>query len=553
MPSTTRTGTVRWLLLLLLLAAAAWLRAQGLDFGLPALNDPDEPIFALLALRLLREGTLNPAWFGHPGTTTIYALAMVDVLVFAIGSATGRFAGTESFAAAIYADPGVVILPGRMFIVACGLLTIALSFVLARRLFGDRVAWLAAALLAIDPVHTRYSQIIRTDMQATVFMLLSLLAAVQVAREGRRRDYLVAGVWLGIACATKWPSALGCVAIAGACVTRMVEHPDDRRRQFRNLCLAALAAVAALFAASPYLLLDYRTVAANLLGEARPRHLGATGHGLLGNAWWYLSGPLRTALGAAGLVLTTVGLVVAGRRSRAFLATVVPLLVVMFVAISAQSLVWERWTVPLLPLMTVAMAVGIVAVARWVSRGVGERWRWPAGVATAGALTLSVAIPATVTIRGNAAERRTDTRQLATEWARRHIAPGSTVIVEHLAFDVLDRPWRFLFPVGSLGCVDALAALRGRVRYSQIGQSRGPHAIIDLGSIASATLPSCRADYAILVNYDRYLAEADRFPEQVALYGRVVRPGSVLATFRPERGRIGGPVVRVVRVGRRFE
>jgi len=62
--------TERAAILLILLLAAA-IRIHGVAFGLPGLNDPDEPLFMMTALDMLRSGNLNPGWFGHPATATI--------------------------------------------------------------------------------------------------------------------------------------------------------------------------------------------------------------------------------------------------------------------------------------------------------------------------------------------------------------------------------------------------------------------------------------------------------------------------------------------------
>jgi NhaP-type Na+/H+ or K+/H+ antiporter len=110
--------------LLLILVAATALRLHGVGFGLPSLNDPDEPLFMMTALEMLRNHSLNPGWFGHPGTITLYCLALVSLAVGGIGIATGRFADGPALVAAVYADPGILFLPGRLFIVACGLLCV---------------------------------------------------------------------------------------------------------------------------------------------------------------------------------------------------------------------------------------------------------------------------------------------------------------------------------------------------------------------------------------------------------------------------------------------
>src|SRR3546814_17532394 len=100
--------------------------------------------------------------------------------------------------------------------VAFGVACVWMTWRIGKRLGGDRVGLVAAAILAVNAVHVEYSQIVRTDVQASLFMLLCVQSALAVAQDGRRRDYLLAGLFAGLACATKWPGALIGAAIVGA-------------------------------------------------------------------------------------------------------------------------------------------------------------------------------------------------------------------------------------------------------------------------------------------------------------------------------------------------
>src|SRR4051812_3116690 len=112
-----RTDLSRWRYIpAAILLVALYLRLHGIGFGLPALNDPDELMFELGAIRMLRSGTLNPGWFGHPATTTMYILALIDVGVFAFAWLTGWVAGPTGFADAIWVNPGLIVVPGRVMI-----------------------------------------------------------------------------------------------------------------------------------------------------------------------------------------------------------------------------------------------------------------------------------------------------------------------------------------------------------------------------------------------------------------------------------------------------
>lgn len=162
--------------------------------GLPAINDPDELTFQLGAMKMLRNH-LDPEWFGHPALTTMYGLAIVDVLVFVVGLTTGRFSDLKSFAAAIYADTGVVILPGRLVIVAASLGCVWLTYRFNWRQWGNEAGLASAGLIAVSPVFIAWSQVIRSDILGCFFMMLALSAAQRMLQPcHRRRDIVLAAL-----------------------------------------------------------------------------------------------------------------------------------------------------------------------------------------------------------------------------------------------------------------------------------------------------------------------------------------------------------------------
>lgn len=539
-PAAAKGCKPAWVLAAILVIALA-IRLGSIRFGLPALNDPDELTFELGALKMLRGPTLDPGWFGHPATTTMYVLAVVTAAVFGGGHLTGRFPSVHAFADAIYADPSWVMLPGRVAMAVFAVATVYLTYRLAREMFGRRTALVAAALLAVDPVHICWSQIIRSDAMACFFMLLSMLAALRIIRTDRWRDHVLAALWLGAAVATKWPYALTALAIFGAAVLRMRTHPESRRRSMVRLCLGGAMAVGFLLLISPYLVLDYQTALGNMRGEAQVHHLGATGGTPWANAWWYLSGPIWAGLGVAGSALTAWGMVVFARQREAR-AVILPVILGFFLVLCVQHLVWERWALALMPLLAIAGGAGFVGLVDWL----GQRLPRRATVAGATAILAAALLPLALHAEADARARLHDTRQIASRWAVTHIPPGSTVLIEHFAFDLQPQPWHFLFPLGDAGCIDAKAMLRGKVQLNTVDARRGPHSNIDYGTVAPAMRGTCRADYAILTQYDRYAAERTAFPAEYAAYRDLLARGRIVATFTPRAGEIGGPVVRVV-------
>ena len=533
-------GRQGWFLLAIL-CVAFYLRIASIRFGLPAMNDPDELIFELGALRMLRGHTLNPGWFGHPATTTMYLLAVIDAVVFAFALITGRVTSAREFGSMVYADPSWIILPGRVAMVIFALGTIWLTWALARRLFGPKAALVAALFLAVNPVYIAWSQIIRSDMMACFFMLLCLHSTVAIAQTGKWRDYRFAALWLGLAIATKWPFALSGVAICTATVFAIRAGVLPPRTAAIRLGVCGAAAIGVLLLVSPYLLLDYPTVLRNLQGEGQAHHLGANGGSFWFNFLWYLGGPLRTGLGVAGLALVAFGAVQL-RHQRLALAVLAPVAVAFFILFCSQRLIWERWALPLMPLGAVIAAWGFVRLAELLYRP--GRTNWVRPIPAAALLAAVTLLGARALADGRA--RMDDTRQRATVWAWQHIPPGSRVLIEHNAFDMVGTRWQLLFPMGNAGCVDVVALIHGRANYAAIELARDGRSNVDYGTMAPARRSDCNADFAIIANYDRYRAERDLFPDEYAAYRALFATGSVAATLNPVPGQVGGPIVRIV-------
>jgi 4-amino-4-deoxy-L-arabinose transferase-like glycosyltransferase len=528
-----------WMIVIVAVGLVA--RAYSLNFGLPALYDPDEPIFVLAGLKLLKNHTLNPGWFGHPGSTTIYMMALIELGVVTVGVMTGRFANAQAFGTALYHDPSVVFLPGRWFILTCGIICIILIYIIARKLFDVRTALLTAALLALDPLDIRYSQVIRTDKHASVFMLIAIIVCIEIVRRGRLRDYALAGIFIGLACTTKWPAATALASLLGAISLRIYRDPATLRRELKLLMLTMGCTFAAMFVSAPFLFLDYQTVLRDLGGEAQVRHLSTTGGGFLWNMGWYVTVPLNNAFGAIGVVMLLPGALLAARASREALATTIPISLIFLLALCTQGLVQMRWVVPVLPLLTMFVAVAAWKLVDFVTRLTSKQ------IATGAtfAILALLAVPPAMVARAETIERLHDTRRAATDWARAHIPRGSSLTIEYFAFDIVDQPWTIKFPSGDPGCVNVANFIGAQTPYSKISKWRDKRALVDLGTVNPAKLDACRSDYLLIVDYDRYLAERPFYGAEIAQYQNLTADSRQVAIFAPVAGQMGGPIVRI--------
>jgi hypothetical protein len=521
--------------LLPILLLAAVFRGHGIGQGLPGLYDPDEPLFFINALELLTKQTLQPGWFGHPGTTTLYLLAASDLAVFLSGKAAGLWDSTAQFATLLYADPSAIVLPARIAIAALAVGVIAATARLGQRL-GDASAGLIAALLiAASPLHSEISALVRTDIMVSLFTLMALVTAVRVADDGRVRDLVVTGLWMGTAVATKWPGAV--LALAPLAAWGWA-HRDHKARWLPGWLVLIVTMLAAMAVLMPPLWLRPLVVWAALKSEMQPAHVGATGGGWLYNLGWYLCMLWTRGLGWAVLLVPAGLAVLAGQRRWPTLLILALPLAVLLVLLSSQANVWQRWLVLPLPLLALLAGFALSAAARnlWQAR---SGWLM-AGVALVLAAPLAWAAWQDGTARGNPTQAR------AVDLALRAIPPGSRITVEMLAFPLLKGQWTIRYSFGKVGCVDGRQLLAGKVNYDDASTAQKGKQKLVLGTTNPARLASCWSDYAIIHDADRWLAEESRYPAEAAMYRAFIDGGTTIGEFRPIPGVSAGPRTLVI-------
>ncbi len=129
-----------------------------------------------------------------------------------------------------------------------GVGNIALTYLIARKLFNKNVGVLAAALLAVSPVFFLYSSYLLTEVPSMFFAL----AAVYSLAKNR---YYASGALAALAALFKFPQGLLLVVIAAALVS---SHVLQRNKQLLPL-ISQLAKVASSFAVVtlPFLVFNY--------------------------------------------------------------------------------------------------------------------------------------------------------------------------------------------------------------------------------------------------------------------------------------------------------
>ena len=524
MPSLTRSQarrrpqTFRWALLCLT-ALAFLCIAWGIRKNLPYTPEVDEDIFVAPAVHIAASGTLDPGWFGHPGSTVIYPLAGTFHVWHAATHRGTFFHPDPNLQASFEANPAEYYLLARLLTLAFAVLSVPLAYHVGRFVFGERAALLGALLSTLSPLTVTHAQMVRTDSAATFFGLLSLWLCLRLLQRQTAGRQVLAGAAIGLAIGSRYfmaaliPVLLAVDTLAWREQSR--SSPAGRRAWWLAAGTGALAVGAAFALSTPFFFLNLGTALRDLQVEARTTHLGADGLTPLGNLWWYLSLALPSDVGwaQAALAVVGVGLVLRDRQPRQLL---LPGFVVVFLGgIILSPLHWARWLIEILPLVSLLAAHALDAIILpWLGK-LSDRPAAQGGLAAA-ALLVTLAGPAYQVVLLDVGQTEPSTRVQAREWLLRNLPAGSHIAQEWYTAPLSDT--RFV-----IANYLTLASGQTLDDYRRNG---------DRYLVASSFI------------YDRYLAESQRYRQETAFYRDLFARGRLLQQFEPSITR-SGPTIRV--------
>lgn len=211
-----------------------------------------------VALGMVQRGDLNPHYF-KCGGFPLYWLAGIYYVYFRLshwlGGAERTFSEFVGSATLEHSDFALFSL-GRASSLLLGLVGIYLVFLIARCFFGRKAAWLSAFFSAVSPSFIFFSQVINVDVFSMVFSLLTVYFSVRVWREGRLRDYLLAGMAAGLTVASKY-NFIVVVPVCTAHFLRRMEAQGPLRQRMGLLLISLYLGAVVFFLSSPFALLSY--------------------------------------------------------------------------------------------------------------------------------------------------------------------------------------------------------------------------------------------------------------------------------------------------------
>ncbi len=522
------------------------IRLVGLGWGLPDVYEEATPLKVAWGMWNWDRPAgvdLNPHFFNYPGLMIYVHFALQGVEYVAM-KVSGGIESSLDYQVRFLLDPTTWYLAGRFVSTLFAIGTLLFTFLIGRRLAGSLAGILAALFLAVNAYHIERSQMIEVDLPLTFGVVFALWAAFRIVDSPNRRNYLVAGLAIGIASSIKYTGALLILPVVTAHLLAR-RRPVERqplRAQYASLLYCLLVAAITFAVSSPYVILDFNSFWSDFSVERAHMAIGHFGLGDESSLVFYFTSLVERMLGWPLFLLGMAGFVLSAtveRRPSVFVLSAFTLPYI--VAISTWSMHADRYLLPLLP---VFLAFAGVAVRNTLDHRILQRLPVNGRSALIAALVVAVVVPALTGHATRLRSVRSDPRTAVKDWIELNVPSGSWIVKEPYGPELFAT--NTLLDVQPEATQMVMSGLADRPMYPvqvmQMYQARPENSAVFYDPALYEN-----ADFLITSSFvrSRYLKDPDRFRKQVAFYEYLDREFYKVKEFRAGDG--AGPVQTVYR------
>jgi dolichyl-phosphate-mannose-protein mannosyltransferase len=526
----------RWALAVAgILLLAFGLRIWGIKTGLPyAYNSDENAHFVPRAIGLFGHN-LNPGYFNNPPAYT-YLLYIIYGIWYGGGQAL-----SHTFAS----NPTEVWVIARATAAVLGTLAVWLLYLCGARLFDRRTGLLAAGLMAVAFLPVFYAHLALNDVPTLAPLTLSLWGTAGVLRFGRLRDYIVAGIGLGLASATKYTGGIILLPLVAAAVYHYRSSGGNRAALVGIATAGTLALIAFVFA-DPYAVLDFSAFHSGIAHQSAASDDSTGKLGLThGSGITYYLWTLTWGLGWVPALAALGGAIALWWDERRLILVLVPAVIVFLLFMGTQGRYFGRWLMPVLPIFCLLSAYALLQLADRIGRSVAELR--PTMIALAVVALCGQGVVHSV--HSGLVDSRADTRNEARAYMVAHIPIGTHIVVEPVV------PDQWASDIGHV--LDTVNGARW-IKYPATHTQMLPDGTLSMGAgpvvniedyektLQPALIPLYESHgYCYVVTGETQFGRADvdpgQVPQAIAYYKALAQQGTLIYSATPY-GPKGKPV-----------
>jgi hypothetical protein len=397
------------------------LRIWGVSHGLPyAYNADENAHFVTRAIGMFGHDW-DPNYYVNPPAYT-YLVHLV------LGAWYGGRAGvSNSFAA----DPTEIWIISRTVAALCGTLAVWLLYLAGSRLVDRRVGLLSAGIFAVAFLPVFYAKLALNDVPTLVGVCFGLWGAAGILRDGRMRDYVWAGIGLGLACATKYTGGIVLVPIVAAAAAQFAAS-GGKAGALRGIAIAAGLSLVSFVIANPYAVLDFSYFWDGLTHQSTASGDAAGKLGLTQDSGYlYYLWSFGWGLGWVPLFFAIGGAVRLFFDERRLLWMLAPPIVLFVLFMGSQERYFGRWLMPVFPFVCVLAAYAAIEFSDWLGR-FSPALR-PTFVAAVVVVLCGQGF--VYSLHSGLVMSREDTRNIARDWMVLNVPERAKIVVEPVVPD----------------------------------------------------------------------------------------------------------------------
>ncbi|MEA2372799.1 MAG: hypothetical protein QOH12_3193 [Solirubrobacteraceae bacterium] len=529
----------RWALAALgVVLLALGLRLWGIKMGLPyAYNSDENAHFVPRAIGLFGHN-LNPGYFNNPPAYT-YLL----YLVYEVWYGGGR-ALSHTYAS----HPTEVWVLARATAAVLGTFAVWLLYLCGARLFDRRTGLLASGLMAVAFLPVFYAHLALNDVPTLAPLTLSLWGTAGVLRYGRRRDYVIAGIGLGLASATKYTGGIVVLPLIAAAVFhyRSSAPGGGGRRAVVGIATAGVLGLIAFVLADPYAVLDFSAFHTGIAHQSAASDDSTGKLGLThGSGITYYLWTLTWGLGWVPALAALGGSIALWWHERRLIVVLVPALIIFLLFMGSQGRYFGRWLIPVLPIFCLLSAFAVLRAADRLGELIPELR--PTLIAVAVVALCGQGLVHSV--HSGLVDSRSDTRNEARAFMVANVPAGTHIVVEPVV------PDQWASDIGHvLGTVNGARWIKYPATHTQVGSdgvlSPGAGPVVNIEDYEKTLQPALVSlyedhGYCYVVTGETQFGRANvdpgQVPQAIAYYKALARQGKLVYSSTPY-GPKGRPV-----------
>jgi len=405
----------------MILLAAFFLRITGITDGLPAAYNSTEYFLAKTALGMGARQSIDPLIYIYPTLYSYFLLAQY-LFIYIGGHLLGIFPTTIDFAVRFLTDPSIFYLTGRIVNMILSLLTILILYVYVRKLRGEISARFAALCAALSTHLIRFSRFAVPDTLLILFSTLATLLILQAYYQPSKKNYILAGVFTGLAIGSKYNAGF---LVSGLLVVAVLHHIEHKPGKFwQTIILAVLSVLGGFLIFNPLWMVKFSDFFAGYRQmSAQMSSAVSLEYGI--NYLWEITEMIRSEafIGAGFFLAAGYALI---RRRKTDLILLVPILIT-FVYVGSWQKKGIDYLFAVFPAWIILLSIGLEEL--WQRLKTGKNLKI--------LLVAVLFIPSLlINIYQDVRALHSDTRELATAWIMTHVAKGEKICYDHYTFDL---------------------------------------------------------------------------------------------------------------------